>query len=105
MEDADAIRRCREGDPDAFGHMVRRYQRQALGHARALTGNDADAADAAQSAFVDAFVHLGRFDETREFYPMVLRAATESLLQTTGALALPGRVERPCRKDRGGRGG
>jgi RNA polymerase sigma-70 factor (ECF subfamily) len=69
MEDAEAIRRCRQGDLEAFGHVVRRYQRRALGHARALTGNDADAADAAQNAFLDAFVHLDGFDATREFYP------------------------------------
>ena len=69
MQDAEAIRRCRQGDLEAFGHLVRRYQQRALGHARALTGNDADAADAAQNAFLDAFVHLGGFDETREFYP------------------------------------
>ena len=54
---------------EAFRHLVHRYQRRALAHARALTGNDADAADAAQSAFIDAFRHLRRFDETREFYP------------------------------------
>src|SRR5262245_9165366 len=69
MQDAEAIRRCRQGDLEAFGHMVRRYQQRALGHARALTGNDADAADAAQNAFLDAFVHLSSFDEAREFYP------------------------------------
>jgi RNA polymerase sigma-70 factor, ECF subfamily len=69
MHDAEAIRRCREGEIEAFRHLVYRYQRRALAHARALTGNDADAADAAQSAFLDAFRHLRRFDETREFYP------------------------------------
>jgi RNA polymerase sigma-70 factor, ECF subfamily len=69
MRDGDAIRRCREGDVEAFGLLVHKYQRRALGHARALTGNDADAADVTQSAFLDAFRHLGRFDETREFYP------------------------------------
>ena len=69
MHDAEAIRRCREGEVDAFQHLVHRYQRRALAHARALTGNDADAADAAQNAFLDAFRHLRRFDESREFYP------------------------------------
>ena len=69
MDDAEAIRRCREGEVEAFRHLVHRYQRRALAHARALTGNDADAADAAQNAFIDAFRHMGRFDETREFYP------------------------------------
>ena len=69
MQDADAIRRCRQGEVEAFGQLVQKYQRRALAHARALTGNDADAADVAQDAFLDAFRHLGRFDETREFYP------------------------------------
>jgi RNA polymerase sigma-70 factor, ECF subfamily len=69
MRDADAIRRCRQGEVEAFGHLVHEYQQRALGHARALTGNNADAADAAQNAFVDAFRNLDRFDETREFYP------------------------------------
>jgi RNA polymerase sigma-70 factor (ECF subfamily) len=69
MQDADAVRRCRQGEVEAFGQLVQKYQRRALAHARALTGNDADAADVAQDAFLDAFRHLGRFDESREFYP------------------------------------
>jgi len=32
-------------------------------------GNDADAADAAQEAFFDAFRNLHHFDSGREFYP------------------------------------
>jgi RNA polymerase sigma-70 factor, ECF subfamily len=69
MQDAEAIQRCRRGEVEAFGDLVHKYQRRALAHARALTGNDADAADVAQNAFLDAFRHLGRFDETRDFYP------------------------------------
>jgi RNA polymerase sigma-70 factor (ECF subfamily) len=69
MLDAQVIQKCRQGDNEAFRHLVQRYQRRALAHARALTGNDADAADAAQDAFLDAFRHLGGFDEAREFYP------------------------------------
>jgi RNA polymerase sigma-70 factor (ECF subfamily) len=69
MDDADAVRRCRSGDGDAFRHLVERYQRRALAHARVLTGNDGDAADAAQEAFLDAFRYLGTFDASRGFYP------------------------------------
>ncbi|HXW07912.1 MAG TPA: sigma-70 family RNA polymerase sigma factor [Vicinamibacterales bacterium] len=69
MDDAEAIGRCREGEADAFRHLVQRYQRRALAHARALTRNDADAADAAQEAFLDAFRSLHRFDASRGFYP------------------------------------
>lgn len=68
MDDAAAIKACQAGSSDAFRHLVERYQRRALTHARLLTGNHADAADAAQEAFVDAFRSLARFDQSREFY-------------------------------------
>jgi RNA polymerase sigma-70 factor, ECF subfamily len=68
MDDAAAIRACRTGNVDAFRHLVDRYQSRALVHARLLTRNDADAADATQEAFVDAFRSLGTFDATRQFY-------------------------------------
>jgi RNA polymerase sigma-70 factor (ECF subfamily) len=51
-----------------FRHFVERYQRRALAHAMLLTRNAADAADAAQDAFVDAFRNLRAFDPGREFY-------------------------------------
>ena len=69
MDDADAVRACLKGDQQAFQPIVGRYQQRALAHARALTGNDADAADAAQDAFVDAFRNLDRFDTQQPFYP------------------------------------
>ena len=39
-----------------------------MAHARLLTRNQADAADATQEAFVDAFRNLSAFDPAREFY-------------------------------------
>jgi RNA polymerase sigma-70 factor (ECF subfamily) len=68
MDDAAAIRECRAGDVDAFRHLVARYQDRALAHARLLTRNQADAADAVQEAFVDAFRSLSTFDQDRQFY-------------------------------------
>jgi RNA polymerase sigma-70 factor (ECF subfamily) len=68
MDDAAAVRACRAGDGNAFRHLVDRYQGRALAHARILTRNEADAADATQEAFVDAFRHLTAFDLTRPFY-------------------------------------
>ena len=69
MDDAEAVSQCRAGQVEAFQHLVRRYQARALAHGRALTCNDADAADAAQEAFIDAFRNLHQFDGHREFYP------------------------------------
>jgi RNA polymerase sigma-70 factor (ECF subfamily) len=68
MDDAAATRACLTGHPDAFRHFVDRYQNRALAHARVLTRNDADAADATQDAFVDAFRNLRTFDPARPFY-------------------------------------
>ena len=68
MDDAAATRACRSGDGDAFRHLVERYQGRALAHARLLTRNEADAADATQDAFVDAFRNLRAFDTGRPFY-------------------------------------
>ena len=68
MDDAAAVRACHAGNPDAFRHFVDRYQSRALAHARLLTQNDADAADATQDAFVDAFRSLRTFDPERPFY-------------------------------------
>jgi RNA polymerase sigma-70 factor (ECF subfamily) len=68
MDDAAATRACLTGNVEAFRHFVERYQSRALAHARLLTRHEADAADATQDAFVDAFRNLRRFDPVRQFY-------------------------------------
>jgi RNA polymerase sigma-70 factor, ECF subfamily len=68
MDDDAATRACRTGNLDAFRHFVDRYQSRALAHARLLTRNEADAQDATQEAFVDAFRNLRAFDPARPFY-------------------------------------
>lgn len=69
MNDAAAIKNCQDGEPEAFRHLVERYQRQAVGHASMILRNYEDALDASQEAFVDAFKALGGFDPERPFYP------------------------------------
>ena len=69
MDDAAAIKRCQEGDREAFRLLVERYQRQAVSHAVAVLRNHEDALDATQEAFIDAFGSIARFDNTRPFYP------------------------------------
>ena len=68
MDDATATRACLTGNVEAFRHFVDRYQSRALAHAKLLTRNDSDAADATQDAFVDAFRNLSTFDPARQFY-------------------------------------
>jgi RNA polymerase sigma-70 factor (ECF subfamily) len=69
MNDLNAIQRCRQGDREAFRHIVERYQAEAIGHSIGILGNREDAMDAVQEAFMDAFRALDRFDTSRRFYP------------------------------------
>jgi RNA polymerase sigma-70 factor (ECF subfamily) len=69
MDDLTAIEKCKAGQADAFNHLVRKYQSEAIGHAMAILGSREDALDAVQDAFVAAYETLGRFDTSRGFYP------------------------------------
>ncbi len=68
-DDEIAIEKCRNGEREAFRHLVEKYQRQATSHATAILGSREDALDAAQEAFIDAFKALKQFDSLRPFYP------------------------------------
>lgn len=66
--DADLVLRAREGDGDAFRGLVERYQERAFWVARGMVGNDEDARDAAQEAFIRVHRSLERFDVRMRFY-------------------------------------
>jgi RNA polymerase sigma-70 factor (ECF subfamily) len=74
MNDARAIRLCLKfRDPSGFDFLVRKYRREAYGHALALLGNAEDAAEACQESFASAFGSMPRLDELTEFYPWFYR--------------------------------
>jgi len=60
--DGDLVRRARDGDANAFGALVRRYQRPAYAVALSVLGRHEDAEDAAQEAFL---VAIERLEECR----------------------------------------
>jgi RNA polymerase sigma factor (sigma-70 family) len=70
-DDVELIERAKQGDVDAYGELVRRYQHDARRTAAAVAGvNVAD--DAAQEAFVRAFDYLHRFRPEAPFRPWLL---------------------------------
>lgn len=73
LTEAELVERAKRGDQDAYGDLVHAYQGIAFRTAYLLTGNAADAEDAAQSAFVKAFYALGRFRSGAELRPWLLR--------------------------------
>lgn len=66
--DALLVERARTGDTEAFARLVDRYQQRVFWVARGMLGNDEDARDAAQEAFIRVFRSLDRFDLRLKFY-------------------------------------
>jgi len=74
MNEARAIRLCLVfRDPSGFDYLVRKYRREAFGHALALLGNTDDAAEACQDSFASAFGSMPQLEELTEFYPWFYR--------------------------------
>ncbi len=67
------IDRARKGDREAFGRLVRKYQRRVYLTAYRITGNDEDANDMAQEAFIRAYRGMARFDNRSNFFTWLYR--------------------------------
>jgi RNA polymerase sigma factor (sigma-70 family) len=70
--EADLVERARHGDPAAFGALVTMHQAAAFRVAYVLTASTAEAEDAAQEAFVKAYLALHRFHAGSSFRPWLL---------------------------------
>jgi RNA polymerase sigma-70 factor (ECF subfamily) len=82
-EDVDAplLQRARNGDLPAFETLVARYERRVYTLARRMTGNDQDAEDVTQQAFVSALQHLDGFRGDAKFQSWLLKIATHGALR------------------------
>ena len=86
LDDTAFVERARNGDVNAYEALVQQYQELAFRVAFQVTGNAADAEDAAQEAFVNAYYALGRFRAGAPFRPWLLRiVANEARNRRTSA--------------------
>ncbi len=69
----ELVARAREGDPDAFGELVRRHRAKAVGMAQMLTRDTHLAEDIVQEALVKAFLKLGSLVDDKRFAPWLSR--------------------------------
>ncbi|HEX2050759.1 MAG TPA: sigma-70 family RNA polymerase sigma factor [Actinomycetota bacterium] len=76
LDDAELVARARAGDARAYEALVRRYQGIAQRAAYVVTGDAAEAEDAAQDGFVKAYYALHRFRADASFRPWVLKIVT-----------------------------
>src|SRR5919199_3914626 len=59
--DEQLVERARAGDGDAFGEVVRRWERKIYALAYGITGSVEEARDAAQETFISAYRNLQGF--------------------------------------------
>src|SRR5438309_5342549 len=79
-EDDELIREAQRGDRTAFDALVRRYDQSVLRLALHMLGNEQDAQDVHQEAFLKAYRHLGNFRFECSFYTWLYRIVTNLCL-------------------------
>jgi RNA polymerase sigma-70 factor (ECF subfamily) len=84
-DDSLWVARCLRGDASAFEPLVRRYQRVLFNVALRMLGNDEDARDAVQNAFVRAYERLDTYDPARKFFSWMYRIAVNECLNAIRA--------------------
>ena len=74
------LERSTRGDREALEELFRRYRHIAYRVAYRLLGNEADALDAVQEAFVKALIHLPSFQGRSSFKTWMLRVVSNAAL-------------------------
>jgi RNA polymerase sigma-70 factor (ECF subfamily) len=77
-DDREVVQRTLEGDRDAFGVLVHRYQRLVFRIVGGFLANRADVEEVAQEAFLRAFAGLSGFKSGSPFGPWIARIATHA---------------------------
>jgi len=78
--DEALVARAQRGDRDAFDDLVRRHRGRVYAVVLRLTRHPADAEDALQETFVNAYRSLHRFDRRARFSTWLYRIATNAAL-------------------------
>lgn len=72
----DMILRSQQGDLSAFQQLVEHFQNYAFILASRLLGNEEDARDAVQEAFIRVWKHIGKFNFSSKFTTWFYRIVT-----------------------------
>ncbi|MCB0954535.1 MAG: sigma-70 family RNA polymerase sigma factor [Ilumatobacteraceae bacterium] len=80
LDDRSLVLAAQAGDRDAMDQLLRRHFDRIHAVCRRITGNEADAADAAQEALIAVVRGLQRFDGRSAFSTWVYRVATNASL-------------------------
>ena len=79
--DEDLLERyCTHGDPQVFGVLVHRYERELYSYLRRYLGDAAMAEDAFQGTFLQIHLKCGQFEAGRKFRPWLYTIATNQAI-------------------------
>ena len=73
MPETDLIKRCKNGDRDAFNQLVAEYQTKVVNIAYGMLSDSEDALDAAQEVFIRVYRGIGYFREKSSFSTWLYR--------------------------------
>ena len=82
--DGQYVQCCLDGDPAVFRHLVKRYQVPLVSYLARRLGDEEEAGEVAQEAFVRAYFALRDLRKPDSFFPWLVGIA--------------GRVEKECRR-------
>ena len=69
MDDANLIERCKKGDMEAYGILVKKYMKKAYNSALFFTRDPNDAWDISQEGFLNAWKVIKQFNTKKAFFP------------------------------------
>ena len=73
--DEQIAQAVQEGDVDAFGELMSRYEEKLKRYARKFLSRQEDIEDLVQDVFIKAYEHIQSFDTDQRFSPWIYRIA------------------------------
>jgi RNA polymerase sigma-70 factor (ECF subfamily) len=78
--DEELLTRVRQGQHNAFGVLVRRYERELYGYLRRYVGDGTLAEDVFQNTFLQVFVKISSYEPGRPVRPWLYTIATNQAI-------------------------
>ena len=89
MNDEEAVRRCQDGDREAFHHLVDRYKDLLYGTACLMTGNTSIAEEHVQEALISAWRGMSSFRIGRPLKPWLVRILVNTVMGQRRRRSIP----------------
>jgi RNA polymerase sigma-70 factor (ECF subfamily) len=78
--DEELLNRFRRGEPEAFGVLLRRYERELYGYLRRYLGDSNLAEDVFQNTFLQVYIKSGQYQAGRPVRPWLYTIATHQAI-------------------------